>query len=430
MRILHVLDISIPTLAGYTSRSRYIVRNQRALGIHPIVLTSERQAYDPSHPIEEYDHVRYYRTPPSPEGSLARRAQARPVARELVEINHLRRRIVEVADREEPDFIHGHSSILAGLPALFAARELGIPCVYEIRAFWEDAAVDMGRTRIGSPRYVATRGAETWLARQSDALIGICQGIKRELVSRGIADDDIHVIPNGVEVDRFVPTERDPAIVERFGFRGKTVVAYIGTFARFEGVPYLVRALVDLIQSGRDDIRGLIVGAGETYEDCRRIAADAGLSDKIVHPGKVPHDEVRGIYSVVDLLAYPRDRQRITELVTPLKPLEAMAMKKPVIGSDVGGLTELIQDGKTGLIHRAEDVADLADKIRILADDSALRARIGEEGRRYVEQTRPWRRIIEGHFDVYDRARANWNRRRLLYRGVAKVLEPIRSAGL
>ena len=430
MRILHVLDISIPTLAGYTSRSRYIVRNQRALGIHPIVLTSERQEFTPGTLVEEYDGIRYHRTPPPPEGSVGRRVRTRPVARELLEIHQLRRRIVEVAEQEEPDIIHGHSSILVGLPALFAAREIGVPCVYEIRAFWEDSAVDMGRATIGSPRYVATRRAETWLARQADALVGICQGIKSELVSRGIAEEDIHVIPNGVEVDRFVPMERDEAIVERFGFAGKTVVAYIGTFAEFEGVPYLVRALADLINGGRDDLRGLIVGSGTTYETCRRIAHDAGLADKILHPGRVPHDEVRAFYSVVDILAYPRDRQRITELVTPLKPLEAMAMKKAVIGSDVGGLTELIQDGRTGLIHRAEDVSDLAEKIRRLADDPALRSRIGAEGRRYVEQTRPWRRIIEGHFDVYQRARENWNRRRLLYRGMARVLEPIRSARL
>lgn len=428
MRVLHVLDISVPTLAGYTSRSRYIVLNQKNLGIEPVVLTSVRHESAPGVSMEEFDGIRYYRTS-APRG-LRARAPDKPVVRESLEIDHLRRRIVEVARREKPDVIHGHSSILVGIPAMLAARQLGIPCVYEIRAFWEDAAVDLGRTQIGSPRYEATKRAETWLAQQVDALVGICGGIKNELVSRGIDPADVHVVPNGVMTEKFQPMPRDPAIEEKFGLKGKTVVAYIGTFAAFEGVRYLVEALIHLIKNGRDDIRGLIVGAGNTYEDCRRMAAEAGLEKEIVHPGRVPHAEVRPIYSVVDILAYPRDRQRITELVTPLKPLEAMAMKKSVIGSDVGGLTELITDGETGLIHRAEDAKDLADKIARLADDPQLRHHLGENGRAYVERERQWAAIIEGHFALYDRARANWSRRRMLWTGLARVMKPLGALGV
>lgn len=422
MRVLHVLDISVPTLAGYTARSRYIVHNQAALGIEPVVLTSVRHDNPKQCSMEEIDGIRYHRTRPPRPHALLDPARDKPGLREALEIHHFRRRIVEVARRERPDVIHAHSSILVGIPAMLAARQLGIPVVYEIRAFWEDAAVDSGATTIGSPRYVATQRAETQLARQVDALVGICAGIKNELVEhRGIDPSDVVVVPNGVETDRFQPMPRDPAIEAKFGFAGKTVVAYIGTFAKFEGVLYLVKALIQLIQSGRDDLRGLIVGAGPTYEACRQLAADAGLADEIVHPGKVPHAEVKPIYSVVDILAYPRDRQRITELVTPLKPLEAMAMKKAVIGSDVGGLTELITDGETGLIHRAEDTDHLADRIRQLADDPDLRRRLGENGRAYVERERQWPRIIEGHFALYDRARENWSRRATLYRGLSRV---------
>lgn len=429
MRVLHVLDISVPTLAGYTSRSRYIVLNQKAVGLDPVVVTSVRQENPNQCSMEEIDGIRYHRTLP-PDAGLLDALSDKPGAREMLEINHLRRRIVEVAKREEPDIIHGHSSILCGIPAMLAARELGIPCVYEIRAFWEDAAVDLGRTQPGSPRYLATQKAETWLAKQVDAVVGICEGIKGELVQRGLKPEDVHVVPNGVEVDRFVPIPRDEAVAKKYGVEGKTVVAYIGTFHAWEGVRFLVEALVKLIRGGRDDIRGLIVGAGRTYEDCARIAREAGLEKEILHPGKVPHSEVNAVYSVVDVLAYPRDRQRITELVTPLKPLEAMSMEKAVIGSDVGGLTELIRDGKTGLIHRAEDVDDLADKIRTLVDDPDLRARLGKQARAYVQETRRWRTIIETHFDLYDRARTNWRRRQFLYKGLARALGPVRTLGL
>lgn len=424
MRVLHILDISIPMLAGYTSRSRYIVNNQRALGLDPVVLTSIRHENPKECSMEELDGTRYHRTLPT-SSALQDRFGKQAGAREALEIHHLRKRIAEVARREQPDMIHAHSSLLCGIPGLLAARQIGVPCVYEIRAFWEDAAVDAGSTTIGSPRYIATQKAETALASQVDALIGICQGIKNELIQRKIDANDIHVIPNGVETDRFEPMPRDPAVEEKFGFKGKTVVAYIGTFAAFEGVEFLVKALIKLIKSGRDDIRGLIVGKGVRYEACRKLAQEAGLEDKIIHPGRVPHSEVRSIYSVVDILAYPRDRQRITELVTPLKPLEAMAMEKAVIGSDVGGLTELIEDGVTGLIHKSESVDDLADKILKFADDPALREKMGKQGRAYVQEDRQWRKIIEGHFEVYDRAKYNWSRNAMVNKGLALVASAI-----
>lgn len=425
-RILHVLDISLPMLAGYTARSRSIVTHQKQLGLDPVVLTSVRQDNPGRVDQEEIDGVRYYRTLPAEGSLLSRLAAGRPGASELAEIAALQQRVVEVAQAEGVDIIHGHSSILVGLPAYFAARQLGLPFVYEIRAFWEDAAVDAGKTQIGSRRYQATQAAESWLTQRADAVVGICDGIRRELVERGTSADKLFVVPNGVDTQRFTPQARDPALEERHGLAGKTVVGYIGTFAAFEGVSYLIDALSQLIRDeGRDDIRGMIVGSGITYEACRERAAAAGLADKIFHPGRVHQDEVEAYYSVVDIFAYPRDRQRITELVTPLKPLEAMAMEKTVIGSDVGGLTELIQHDKTGLIFHAESASELAGAIRQAADDPALRQRLGAAGRRYVEQERRWRKIIDGHFELYDRARFNWGRNATAWRTVSKASAPL-----
>jgi glycosyltransferase involved in cell wall biosynthesis len=167
----------------------------------------------------------------------------------------------------------------------------------------------------------------------------------------------------------------------------------------------------------------VIAGEGATYEACRSIAERAGLADKIVHVGKVPHHQIQALYSIVDILAYPRDSQRITELVTPLKPLEALAMEKAVVASDVGGLTELIEDERTGLICRHEDPADLAAKIARLADDPALRARLGKTGRDQVIKTREWRKIIESHFEVYQRAEENWSKNRLVWKGLARMMD-------
>jgi glycogen synthase len=421
MRVLHVLDISIPMVAGYTSRSRYIVNNQKALGLDPVVLTSVRFENKHLCSMEEIDGIRYHRTLPPMPSPILEAIDGRPYAKEAMEIHHLRRRIVDVARRERPDLIHAHSSILCGIPGYLAARQLGLPYVYEIRAFWEDAAVDAGTNVPGSLKYSAIQRAETELAKHSDALIGICEGIKNELIARGLPSEDVFVVPNGVETDRFQPMATDEALKAKYGFTGKTVVGYIGTFAAFEGVRFLVQALIELIKGGRDDLRGLIVGSGPTYDAIKQLTVDAGLTDKILHPGQVPHAEVKGHYSIVDILAYPRDSQRITELVTPLKPLEAMAMEKAVIGSDVGGLKELITDGETGLLHRHEDARDLAAKIVRLADDPGLRTHLGKQGRQHMLKTRDWRKIIESHFSVYDRAKENWGKHNFLWKGLARL---------
>jgi len=404
MRILHILDVSIPMLAGYTTRSRYITDAQRAMGWEPVVLTTARQENPQGLTAEEIDGVRYHRSI-SPAASSLRGTLGRlPVIGIGAEGDGLRRRIIEVARAEKPDLIHAHSSVLCGIPAYLASRRLSLPCVYEIRSFWEDAAVDLGRTKEGSLRYRTTRSAETGLARRVDAVVPICNGIRADIEARGIPGERLYVVPNGVDTERFVPLRRNDELAEKHGLEGKTVVSYIGTFAPFEGVPALVTALVELIRAGREDLRGLIVGKGQTYEDCRRIARDAGLEEKIVHPGRVPHDEVQSYYSITDILVYPRVRQRMTELVTPLKPLEAMAMGKAVIGSDVGGLAELITHGETGLLFEAEHPEALRSAIVDLADDRELRTRLGRQGRDHVCRHRRWHDIVSGYRAVYDDA--------------------------
>jgi len=279
-----------------------------------------------------------------------------------------------------------------------------VGCVYEIRSLWEDAAVERGDISEQSLRYRLTRGAETFLTRRVDAVVLICEGLRRELGGRGLPAERLYVVPNGVDITRFVPRASDDATRARLGLQGRTVVGYIGTFFGFEGVADLVEALARLIQQGRNDLAGLIVGTGQTYEACRELARRHGLSDRILHPGHVPAEEVERLYSVIDVLAYPRRSFRVTELVTPLKPLEAMAMEKAVIGSDVGGIRELIEDGVTGLLHRSSDITDLAAKIEKLAGDPGLRRTLGRQARAWVAERRDWKHIISQYLPVYEAA--------------------------
>ena len=393
MRVLHVLDMSVPLIAGYTSRSRAIVNAQRRLGVEPVVLTSIRHGDTGGRGKETIDGIQYYRTD-----------KPKPGSRELgKELRYLYKRIVEVARSESVDLIHAHSPILTGVPSWLAARRLGLPCVYEIRSLWEDAAVERGDITEQSLRYRLTRAGETFLANRVDAVCCICDGLKNDLIGRGVSPGKIHLAPNGVETSRFSARSPSLEIQQRFNFVGKTVVGYIGTFFGFEGVVDLVRALAKIIQQGRNDVAGLIVGTGVTYDECHEVAKSYGLADRIVHPGKVAPELVEQMYSVIDVLAYPRRSMRVTELVTPLKPLEAMAMHKAVIGSNVGGIRELVIDEVTGLLHRAGDTDDLAGKILRLVDDGELRRRLGTQAGDWVREKREWASIVANYSPLYTR---------------------------
>jgi glycosyltransferase involved in cell wall biosynthesis len=177
------------------------------------------------------------------------------------------------------------------------------------------------------------------------------------------------------------------------------VFGYIGSFSHYENLPFLVGAAPELLRRFPDG-RLLLVGGGRDESALRRAAESAGPG--VILTGRIPQAEVRDIYTLLDVLVLPRRRIRLTELVTPLKPLEAMAMRKPVLASDIGGHAELIRDGETGLLFRAEDREALVAEAVRLGEEPALRRRLGETGRRFVESERTWDRVVARYLDVYE----------------------------
>lgn len=399
MRVLHVLDRSLPLVAGYTSRAASILEHQAALGIDPVAVTSLRQ--ETGADGDRFVGVTHHRTPTPAVHAYVRGV---PALGEGVEMAALARRILTLHRAAPIDLIHAHSPVLCGLPAHVVARRLGVPSVYEIRAFWEDAAEHRGQGRRTSARYTMTRALETRLARSADALVVICEGLRRDLIARGLPEDRIFVVPNGVDTTRFAPRPRDEELAARHGLQGKLVIGYLGTLFRFEGVKLLLEALRKLVTT-RDDVRGLIIGSGEAEDELRAQHERLGLGDRVLITGKVPAVEAARYYTLLDTLVYPRERHRITDLVTPLKPLEAMSMGKLVVASDVGGLRELVRDGDTGLLFRAGDAGDLQRALVRAAGDAALRRRAGERARAHVIEHRDWRRVAARYLEVYEAAR-------------------------
>ncbi len=395
MRILHVLDHGLPLHSGYAFRTRAIVTAQMSRGWEVACLTGARQGACEAE-REEVDGITFFRTaPPRP---------ARAPWGELREIMALRRRLEAVVAEWRPDQVHVHSPVLNALAAQPVARRRGLPLLYEIRAFWEDAAVGNGTGREGSWRYRLTRMLETRACGHADAVAVICDGLRRDLAARGIDPGKIVVSPNGVDLQMFGdPPAPDAAFARELGLEGADVVGFIGSFYDYEGLDDLIAAMPRLIER-RPDAALLLVGGGPMEAALRAQAAASAAADRIRFVGRVPHGEVERYYALIDLLAYPRKAMRLTDLVTPLKPLEAMAQRKLVVASDVGGHRELIEHGVTGTLYPAGDTGALADALAGLFERRDGWEKRRETARRFVERERDWATNVANYAPVYERA--------------------------
>lgn len=393
MRVLHILDHSIPLHSGYTFRTLAILREQRRLGWQTFQLTSPKHQA-PGATVETVDGWEFHRTPSPVRTAI-------PGLAEIALMNATARRLREVAGELRPDLLHAHSPVLNALPALRVGRELGIPVVYEVRAFWEDAAVDHGTTSEGSLRYRITRALETRALRRAGHVFTICDGLRGDIVARGIRPEKVTVIPNAVDIANFEPGgQPDEVLKAELGLAGAPVLGFIGSFYAYEGLDLLLDALPALL-SQRPELRVLLVGGGPQEPALKAQADRLGVADKVVFRGRVPHAQVQRYYDLIDILTYPRHRMRLTDLVTPLKPLEAMAQGRLLVASDVGGHRELIRHGETGLLFEAGSATALAGAVHTLLDDRERWPTLRAAGRRFVEQERHWAGSVARYAEPY-----------------------------
>jgi PEP-CTERM/exosortase A-associated glycosyltransferase len=395
MKILHIFDHSIPLHSGYTFRSRAILENQRAQGLQTCHLTSPKQG-SAATSKERVEGLDFYRCEDIP-GWL----KAVPFVNQLAIIPVLSRKIAEVIDRERPDIIHAHSPALNGIAALHAARKAGLPLVYEVRAFWEDAAVNLGTSSEGGMRYRLTRALETHVLKRADAVTCICQGLRQDIIARGVPAQRITTIPNAVDLEQFpLLTGKSAEILQLHGLDDQPVIGFIGSFYEYEGLDILIQA-VDQLSAALPNLRVFLVGGGPQEAFLKQLACDLGVNDRIIFTGRVPHQQVASYYSVLDALVYPRKSMRLTELVTPLKPMEAMAQGKPVLASDVGGHKELITHGENGYLFAANNPAALANAIESMFRNTASYESLVARGREFVEQERNWVASVGRYQRIY-----------------------------
>ena len=391
LRILHVLDHSAPLHSGYTFRTLAILREQHALGWDTLQLTTPKQGPGDARQ-ETVDGLTFLRTPSR--AGMGLLAQMRLTAQRLKEA---------VAD-SRPDLIHAHSPVLNALPSLWVGRQTGLPVVYEMRASWEDAAVDHGSTREGSLRYRVSRSLESFALRRATQVTTICNGLRDDIAARGIPAQRITVIPNAVDVGAFrFGAEPDPWLRRELGLEGATVLGFAGSFYGYEGLDLLIEAARRMLPK-HPTLRVLLVGGGPQEQNLKAQAAAAGLQDRVIFTGRVQHAQVQRYYELIDVLAYPRLPIRLTELVTPLKPLEAMAQGRMFVASDVGGHRELIRDRETGFLFRAGDVDALQRVLEQLLAQRELWPQVRAQARRFVEVERTWTSSVARYAEVYRRA--------------------------
>lgn len=397
MRVLHVLYQSLPNSKGSSIRSRDIVAAQVANGLHPVVIASPFQVgFSAGKLVEEYAGIRYYRTYNGVSGQAVSELRSSILQRifKAFQIFSFMRAVFRVAALEKVDVVHAHAMFFCGIAGWVAARRLGVPFVYEVRSLWEERP-NQTSTRLDKILSRALRIIETTVMRLADKVVVINSNLRDEIIGRGLAPDKIVVIENGVDIARIDRLYIEPQ--KRMG--NDLVVGYVGSISPIEGLDLLIETIHTLRGGGWSN-PVVFYGDGPAIPQLKQMVLDRQL-DGVHFKGVFSSDDVGEVYGNVDIIINPRRRSHLTESVTPLKPLEAMAFKKLVVVSDVGGMKELVTHMDTGLIFDADNTASLAVMLKSATDNFADHAKIVANGRQYVESCRSWSVNGARYADLY-----------------------------
>lgn len=400
-KVFYLLHNSLPYhSAGYSIRTHGLLSELSRRGYAIEGVTRLGYPYDmpglgglpPISRSDMVDDVRYSRLTVEPSRELKRPLHGY--------VQRYSRALEDYALEGRPALIHGASNHWNGLAAVNVANKLGIPSVYEIRGLWEVTRASREPSWAYSEGHQLVVRMETDAAVAASKVLTITGALRDEMILRGVDPAKITVIPNGVDTTRFLPQKRDESLAMELGISNEVVIGYVGSVLDYEGIGVLLDA-AHLLRRERDDFKILIVGDGSELDKFERAALQRGMESYVIFTGRVPHNEVNRYYSLIDITPFPRLPLPVCEMVSPLKPFEAMAMGKAVIASNVAALAEIVDDGVTGLLHRKGDAAHLAVKLKSLLDDQVLRSRLGEAGLRWVRQERDWRVVANQVADIY-----------------------------
>ncbi len=389
MRTLHVLDHSLPKISGYSIRSHAILKNLQAAGVEVFALTSDRQGHL-TVPYEDIENIRYFRTKNfNFLNKIKFLKQLSTIFSTLIGVHR-------AISRLKPQVIHAHSPCTLGLATWLIARIHGVPILYEIRAFWEDA-FNANRQKFFQLRTMLVRYLETFLCQRVDKVAVICQGLAEALEKRHITPKKICIVPNGVTM---------PDSTETIDFKNETesrdykTIGFIGSFYAYEGILLLCQAFLKCCAT-HQTLRLLLVGAGPEFAAIKACLATFPRQEQIHLISAVSPDRIQEYYQRCDILVYPRLASPLTETVTPLKPLEAIAQKKPILFSSVGGLLELIPNPLPDSIFAPGDVEQLTVAIEKWLNNPMHYQEWAEKTYQQIQRTRQWSQMVKRYLPEY-----------------------------
>ena len=378
--VLHILKESLPFFErGYTMRSRMTLAAQKLAGYDPTVVTSlgfpRNQGFEDFHSLDVVDGIAHHRL------DLGSGYDTRSIPYDQI-LNDQATLTAGIAKKSRPALIQagsGYRGYETALVGLAVARHLSVPLIYEMRSFLEHTWTNEFERSEQGEYYQRRHDQETRCLLESDFVITIAEAMRHEIMSRGVSGDKVAVVPNVVDVERFQPRPKSQSLLRRYGLDRRPILGYISNLGAREGIESLIIAVARLRESGTD-VAGLVVGDGPERERLSALVSELGLTEHFVLTGHVANREIEDHYALIDLFVVPRVDDRAARLVTPLKPLEAMAMEIPVIASDLPALRELVAPGRRGevfvpddpdsLAHTAGELLGSPDRCRDLAEEA------------------------------------------------------------
>jgi len=405
-RVLHLVTDALPTTsAGYTIRTHEIALAQRAAGLDPHVATRcgypVTQGRIDGRQLVVLDGVPYHRLLPwlMPGRPDPKTADPKTADRGLELAAGLTSRI-------RPAVLHAASNFANARLALALRERYGLPVVYEVRGFWEDTWLSRhldGNKLASSELYQRNRDTETRCMLAADLVVTLGEAMREEIAARGVPAEKILIVPNAVSEEFLTPLPDAATLREELGIDpDEYVVGVVSSLVPHEGIGTLLEATA-ILRGRRVPARALIVGDGAERAALQRQAADLGLAEAAVFTGRVPASKVRQFHALLDIFVVPRTSDRVCQLVTPLKPIEAMASGLCVVTSEVKALTEIVKHEVTGMQTVPQDPVSLADCLERLLYSPDIRRKLGDNAREWAARDRTWAHNAARYRDAYAR---------------------------
>ena len=387
--ILYLLHMRAPIIQnGYASRSGVILdaiikSGHTVFGVTRPGFPNELQAYRHVNikPIEKIDDIVFHALSDY-SGNLINT----PIDRFILNYAN---ELIDLAKDERPEIIHAASNYINGIAAVIAGRKLGICSVYEVRGLWHVTKESKDISYKYTLKYALEKKMEIFAVKEADRVIVISEGLKQYFVREGVDESKLLVVPNGVDGNKFFPVNKNIMLANKLKIKNTDVViGYVGSIVDYEGIDLVLKAVHTLIKRSVHNVKLLIVGGGVAEEPLKKLMNDLGVQDVCIFAGLVPKDEVIDYYSLIDIAPFARKSLPVTKIVSPLKPMEAMAMGCSVVVSDLPALIDIGVDGESILHCTADDYNSLADAFYKLIVSGDLRAVMGNNARQWVLKNR------------------------------------------